>query len=282
MRGLSYGVNGNAMLSESPMVFAWLNDTTGLYRGYPGATFLQKQTIFNIDPYLDLNMASGSKHKLRARFLYTDNDITANQSNQSELYYIDYQFQRSYAKLAGIEFIGGLSSTYTDSYAEMYVGSGTPNNTLLNLSGYAQIEKKVWEVINLSVGGRLEYFQLNDTETAIKPVFRAGGNIKLHQETYLRMSYGQGYRFPTITERYIQTGGVNVGDFASRNLQAGIETNGGIVVIEELEIGEGYEYVDDARFWEEYDNTIEYLFVLWDLDQPLGARFKFLNTGKSR
>src|SRR5690554_56926 len=86
MRGLSYGVNGNAMLSESPMVFAWLNDTTGLYRGYPGATFLQKQTIFNIDPYLDLNMASGSKHKLRARFLYTDNDITANQSNQSELY----------------------------------------------------------------------------------------------------------------------------------------------------------------------------------------------------
>src|SRR5690554_8153403 len=118
----------------------------------------------------------------------------------------------------------------------MYVGSGTPNNTLLNLSGYAQIEKKVWEVINLSVGGRLEYFQLNDTETAIKPVFRAGGNIKLHQETYLRMSYGQGYRFPTITERFIQTGVGNFGVFANPNLQAETSTNGEVGIKQGVKI----------------------------------------------
>ena len=282
MRGLSYGLNGNGMLSESPMVFAWLNDTSGLYRGYPGATFLQKQTIFNLDPYLDLNMASGSKHKLRGRFLYTDNEITANQDTRSELYYIDYQFQRSYAKLAGVEFVGGGSSTYTDSYAEMYAGSGSPNNTLLNVSGYAQLEKKVWEIVNLSVGGRIEYFELNRTETAIKPVFRAGGNIKLHQETYLRMSYGQGYRFPTITERFIQTGVGNFGVFANPNLQPETSTNSEVGIKQGVKIGKVYGYVDVAGFWQEYDNTIEYLFGFWDLTQPFGAGFKFLNTGKSR
>jgi outer membrane receptor protein involved in Fe transport len=96
LRGLSYGLNGNGMLSESSMFFAWLNDTTGLFQGYPGAVFLQKQTIFNLDPFVTINVESGSTHKLRGRFLYTDNEITGNQSNNSLLYYGDYQFQRPY------------------------------------------------------------------------------------------------------------------------------------------------------------------------------------------
>jgi len=50
--GLSYGVNGNAMVSHSNMSFAWLDDSAGLYRAYPGAVFLQKQLIFNIKQYL--------------------------------------------------------------------------------------------------------------------------------------------------------------------------------------------------------------------------------------
>ncbi|WP_165779293.1 TonB-dependent receptor [Brumimicrobium salinarum] len=282
MRGLSYGINGNGMLSESPMTFAWLNDSSGLYQGYPMATFLQKQTIFHLDPYVHLNLASGSKHKLRGRFLYTDNDITANQSNQSEVYYMDYQFQRSYKILAGIEFIGGISSTYTNSYAEMYAGSGTPDNNLLNVSGYGQIEKGIWEIVNLSLGGRLEYFELNRDETAIKPVFRAGGNIKLHQETYLRMSYGQGYRFPTITERFISTNVGHFGVFANPELKPETSTNSEVGIKQGVKIGGVYGYIDVAGFWQEYDNTIEYLFGFWDLSTPLGAGFKFLNTGKSR
>ncbi|MEX2483972.1 MAG: TonB-dependent receptor [Brumimicrobium sp.] len=282
MRGLSYGLNGNGMLSESPMVFAWLNDTSGLYTGYPGAVFLQKQTIFNLDPYLDMNLESGSTHKLRGRFLYTNNDITANQSNQSLLYYGDYQFQRSYKQLADLEFIGGLSGTYTDSYAELYAGSGTPENTLLNISGYGQLEKKFLEIINLSVGGRLEYYELNDTVTDAKPIFRAGGNIKLHQETYLRMSYGQGYRFPTITERFIQTGIGNFGVFPNPELKPETSSNSEVGIKQGLKFGKLFGYLDVAGFWQEYDNTIEYLFGFWDLDSPTGAGFKFLNTGRSR
>lgn len=282
LRGLSYGLNGNGMISESPMIFAWLNDTSGLYTGYPGAVFLQKQTIFNLDPYLDLNLESGSTHKLRGRFLSTNNDITANQSNQSLLYYGDYQFQRSYKQLSDLEFIGGISGSYTDSYAELYAGSGTPDNTILNISGYGQLEKKFFEIINLSVGGRIEYFELNDTITDVKPIFRAGGNIKLHQETYLRMSYGQGYRFPTITERFIKTGIGNFGVFPNPELQPETSSNSEVGIKQGLKFGKLFGYLDIAAFWQEYDNTIEYLFGFWDLNSPTGAGFKFLNTGRSR
>lgn len=281
-RGLSYGLNGNGMRRESVLSFAWLNDSTGLFQGYPGAVFLQDQTIFNLDPFIHLNLESGSKHKLRGRFLYTNNEITVNQSNQSSVGYIDYQFYRSYEMLDGFEFIGGLSSQYTDSYAELYAGSGTPENNLLNVSGYGQIEKKIKDVLNLSIGGRMEYFSLNDSIDDVKPILRAGASLKLHQETYMRISYGQGYRFPSITERFIQTGIGNFGVFPNPDLMPETSSNSEVGIKQGLKFGKLYGYLDVAAFWQEYDNTVEYLFGFWDVSSPLGAGFKFLNTGKSR
>lgn len=281
-RGLSYGLNGNVMKSQSPLIFAWLNDSSGLFQGYPGATFLQEQTLFNLDPFIHLNLESGSKHKLRGRLLSANNQITGNQSNQSLVLFGDYQFQRVYSSLSDLEFIGGLSGQYTDSYAEMYAGSGTPDNTMLNVSGYAQLEKKFYKILNLSIGGRVEYFALNDTVTDIQPVFRAGGSLKVHQETYVRMSFGQGYRFPTITERFIQTGIGNFGVFPNPELNPEYSTNSEVGVKQGIKLGKIYGYFDLAAFWQEYDNTIEYLFGFWDSSSPVGAGFKFLNTGRSR
>lgn len=283
--GLAYGLNGNGMLSKSPMVFAWLNDTSGLYRGYPGATFLQTQTIFNLDPYVQLHMASGGQHKLRGRFLYTNNDITANQSNNTKLYYIDYEFKRKYKGLGDLQFIGGLTYSYVDTYAQMYEGSGQPENYLEHVSGYAQLEKEFWKILNLTLGGRVEYFSLNNgKDKKLKPIFRAGGSIKLTQGTFLRMSYGQGFRYPTITERFIQTGVGNFGVFPNPQLKPETSSNSEVGVRQGFKFGPIKGYFDVAGFWQEYDNTIQYLFGFWDLNSPtgLGAGFKFLNTGESR
>ena len=42
-------------------------------------------------------------------------------------------------------------------------------------------------------------------------------------------------------------------------------------------------YLDVAAFWQEYENTIEYMFGIWDAASNTSfAGFKFLNTGKSR
>lgn len=284
-KGLNYGLNGNVMYSQSNLTFAWLNDSSGLYQGYPGAVFLQNQFIFNIDPYLNLVTKTSGKHSFRARLLYTDNELTANQSNQSEVYYGDYMFKKRYKNLNDLDFIGGITGTFTNSFANLYAGGGSPNNNLLNISAYTQLEKKVRETLNLSVGGRLEYFQLNDTVTALKPIFRAGASIKLYQETYLRGSYGQGYRFPTITERYIRTGVGNFGVFPNPDLQPESSWNAEVGIKQGLKFGELFGYLDIAGFWQEYENTIEYLFGFWG-DDPTDPSnlfgFQFLNTGKSR
>lgn len=287
VKGLNYGINGNFMLAHTNMPLAWLNDSSGLYRAYPGAIFLQDQFIFNVDPFVNIFTQTHGKHSFRSRILYVDNEMTANQSNTATTFYGDYMFQKNYPQLKGLDFIGGLTGTYTDSYSQIYAGSGNPNNQMLNISAYSQVENKINKTLNLSAGGRLEYFQLNDTITALKPIFRAGTSLKIYQETYLRASYGQGYRFPTITERFIKTGVGNFGVFPNPDLKPESSWNAEVGIKQGLKFGKLFGYIDLAGFWQEYQNTIEYMFGIWSpltTPQALGssAGFKFLNTGESR
>lgn len=298
-RGLNYGVNGNVMFSEANMAFAWLNDSSGLFQAYPGAVFLQDQLIFHVDPFINLFTSTEGKHYLRTRILRSENQNfrrsvldtlnlnpeIAFQSSQFTTYYVDYMFKKSYAQLKGIDFIGGLTFTHTDSYSDIFAGGGDSTNVLNNISAYTQLEKKIFDIVNLSLGGRLEYFSLNDSITELEPIFRAGMSIKLYQETYLRGSYGQGFRFPTITERYIRMGIGNFGVFSNPDLKPERSWNAEVGVKQGIKIGGVYGYLDLAGFWQEYENTIEYLFGFWGnpaVDGPTIFGFKFLNTGRSR
>jgi iron complex outermembrane receptor protein len=287
IKGLNYGLNGNFMAMHTNMPLAWLNDSSGLYRAYPGAIFMQDQLIFNVDPFVNFFTQANGKHYLRTRILHVDNKMSANQSNRASTYYGDYMFQKSYPNLKNLDFIGGLTGTFTNSFANIYVGSGSPNNQLLNLSAYTQLETKFNSSLNVSAGGRLEYFQLNDTITALKPIFRAGASLKIYQETYIRASYGQGYRFPTITERFIKTGVGSFGVFPNPNLKPESSWNAEIGIKQGLKLGGVMGYLDIAGFWQEYQNTIEYMFGIWKpFTSPetmsSGAGFMFLNTGKSQ
>ena len=287
IKGLNYGLNGNFMAMHTNMPLAWLNDSSGLYRAYPGAIFMQDQVIFNVDPFVNFFTQANGKHYLRTRILHVDNKMSANQSNRASTYYGDYMFQKSYPNLKNLDFIGGITGTFTNSFANIYVGSGTPNNQLLNVSAYTQLETKFNSSLNISAGGRLEYFQLNDTITAMKPIFRAGASLKIYQETYLRASFGQGFRFPSITERFIKTGVGNFGVFPNPNLKPESSWNAEIGIKQGLKLGGVMGYLDIAGFWQEYQNTIEYMFGIWKpFTSPetmsSGAGFMFLNTGKSQ
>ena len=289
-KGIQYGINGNFMYQKTNMVFAWLDDTSGIYRAYPGAVLLQDQFIFNVDPYFSFTSKIGVKHSLRTRIMYTDNKMTSNQSNSSQIYYADYQFKKEFKflKEKSFDFIGGVSSQYNHSDAQLYANDeGDQTNYLFNLSGYAEVQKDFFKILNFSLGGRAEYFQLNDTIKEWNPIFRSGINIKMTQATFVRASYGQGYRFPTITERYISTAVGSFGVYDNPDLVPEHSWNAEVGVNQGFKIGKYMGKIDVAAFIQEYRNTIEYLFGFWDPNpnflagDPI-AGFKFLNTGKSR
>jgi len=283
IRGLAYGMNGNFMYSKSSTAMAWLDDTTNFYRAYPGAVLLGTHLTWYLDPFISYYTGMGSKHKFSNRIFVSDNDMINDQSNNVFMLYNQYQYSKSFSNLGNLEFIGGAASSFTRSNANMYATSGSPVNYLWNMSLFMELEKKFGNALTLSGGMRIEHFLLNDTIIDTKPIFRFGANLKLGQETYLRMSMGQGYRFPTITERFIRTNVGSFGVFNNPTLEPETSWNAEIGVKQGFKLSRFYGYLDGAYFYQEYNNTIEYLFGFWDPTYSFAlAGFKFVNTGKSR
>ncbi|HEX7413812.1 MAG TPA: TonB-dependent receptor [Bacteroidia bacterium] len=278
--GLNYGINGNGMLNKTNMVLAWLNDSSGLYRGYPGAVFLQHQSIFNIDPFIKYSAANGISHSLITRIFHTENEISNNQSNRGTNYFAEYQLHRSYKGL-GLNLTGGLVNNLSYSYSQLYASSGTPNNHIHNVAGYAQFDYKLWTIINLSGGYRYEYYRMNAQQSVTAPILRGGANIQVLKATFLRISGGQGFRFPTITERYITTKAGMLAVFPNPSLIPETSQSFEVGIKQGFKIGNFKGYLDAAAFNQMYKNTIEFLFGEWDPSVAV-AGFKFLNTGNSR
>ena len=110
-----------------------------------------------------------------------------------------------------------------------------------------------------------------------KPVFRLGANYQLSQATFLRASWGQGYRYPTIAEQFIFTnaGGLNI--FPNPSLKSETGWSSEIGVKQGFKIGEWNGYVDIAAFWSEYQGMMEFQSV------QLGFfAFQSLNIGDTR
>jgi outer membrane cobalamin receptor len=280
IKGLNYGINGNGMLNKTNMVLAWLNDSAGLYKGYPGAVFLQNQSIFNVDPFVKYSTESGISHSLITRVFHTDNVISNNQSNRGTNYFAEYQLQRSF-KTLGLNFTGGLVNNLSYSYSKLYASSGTPNNKIENRALYMQLDKKLWSIINLSGGFRYEYFKMNQQQSVALPILRGGANIQVLKATFLRISGGQGYRYPTITERYITTQAGLLAVFPNPNLVPETSQSFEVGLKQGFKIGNFKGYIDAAAFNQNYKNTIEFLFGQWDPTVAF-AGFKFVNTGNSQ
>lgn len=283
LEGLTFGLNANVMYNNTNLTLAWLDDTSGIYRAYPGGVILQTQTIFNIDPYVNYFTKNGMKHAIKSRWLSTSNEMSANQSNYSDVYFADYQFKHTFKKFNDLKFIAGASTTQTYSFSEIFIASGDSTNTLANYSGYLQLEKTILERLNVSFGFRGESYFLNDTTHDAATIMRGGLNYKLTEGTNIRMSYGQGYRYPTIAERFIRTKVGTFGVFDNPDLKPETSWNVEAGLRQGYKFGNLKGYIDLAVFKQHYENTIEYLFGFWDPTFSFAiAGFRFMNTGSSQ
>ena len=287
--GLNYGINGNAMLNKTNMPLAWLSDSTGLYKSYPGAVLLERQTFFNLDPFIKYNAGNGVSHSLETRIFHTDNqvagyktplDTESNQSTRGTVYYAEYQLQKKYPALEAT-FTGGVVTNIATSHSALYDSSGTSANTISNLAGYVQQHKKAWDMMNLSGGVRYEYYQANSQPGVSQPIYRAGASLQVLKGTWVRTSFGDGFRYPSITERYISDKAGLFGIFPNPDLQPETSQNFELGIKQGFKIGDCMGYLDIAGFQQNYHNTIEYLFGVWDPTVSL-VGFKFVNTGDSR
>jgi outer membrane receptor protein involved in Fe transport len=115
-------------------------------------------------------------------------------------------------------------------------------------------------------------------------VFRTGINYHAFRATYIRASIGQGYRFPSIAERFIRTsiGGANIFPNPDLKSERGLSFEAGIK--QGVKIGNLQGYFDIAAFQNNYYDMIEFVFAQWATDLGLfkNLGFKSLNVGDTR
>lgn len=281
--GFNYGVNGNFQVQKTKLMVAWLDDSAGFYRAYPRAVVLQDKFLFYLDPFVNYYSPLGFKHSLKTRVMYNNNQMSNNQMIKNTVIFTDYSFRRDYPSLNDLKFIGGFSTQYTSSYSNIYIGSGSPYNRHFNLSGYTEVKVNLLDMLKLTGGFRLEYNTINHEIGNLKTIFRVGASFKLLKETYLRMSLGQGYRYPTIAERYIRISMGTFGAFDNPDLIPETSVNAELGIKQGFKFKNYFGYLDVAFFQQDYKNTIEYLFGFWDSTYTFAiAGFKFVNTGRSR
>jgi iron complex outermembrane receptor protein len=288
---LYIGLAGIYSTSNSLSTLIWGNSSTDLYGAYSGSATRTIQQLYTVDPSIQYTSKKGAVHSLKSRWQSLDNNNDNNQGNFSDVFYTEYQVQKNWElnKIKNLTTTAGVVNTKTDARGELFVG-GNPDghNQARNTAAYFQVDKKIGERLNLSGGVRYEQFVLNSEKNG-KPVFRAGANYKLGQATYLRASYGQGYRFPSIAEKFIVTGLGAIQVFANPDLKPETSYNAEIGIKQGFKIGEFKGFIDIAAFQQEFRNFIEFTFGQWvpvpvtnlnELTSAIG--FKSLNTGGAK
>ena len=288
---LYIGLAGIYSTGNSLSTLIWGNSSTDLYGAYSGSATRTIQQLYTVDPSIQYTSKKGAVHSLKSRWQSLDNNNDNNQGNFSDVFYTEYQVQKNWElnKIKNLTTTAGVVNTKTDARGELFVG-GNPDghNQARNTAAYFQVDKKIGERFNLSGGVRYEQFVLNSEKNG-KPVFRAGANYKLGQATYLRASYGQGYRFPSIAEKFIVTGLGAIQVFANPDLKPETSYNAEIGIKQGFKIGEFKGFIDVAVFQQEFRNFIEFTFGQWtavplsDLGQISKViGFKSLNTGGAK
>lgn len=288
VKGLSYGINTNWLKGESLNTLLWNGYPQGLYQAFEGSATRTKQVVGAVDPFIEYFTDSGSKHVLRGRWQNLDNNNDNDQDNFSDVLYGEYQYQQNFDSLGiqGLRTTTGLVGINTRGEAELYSGGAEDGiNTSKNYAAYLQVDKAFFGRLNVSVGVRYEYFEING-ESESKPVFRSGVNYQAAEATYFRASYGQGFRFPTIAEKFIRTSVGLINIYPNQDLTAETSYNAEIGVKQGFKIGGFKGFIDLAAFYQEYENFIEFTFGQWEAqispENLFGLGFRSLNTGRAK
>lgn len=181
--------------------------------------------------------------------------------------YVDYKFGKAWGTR---QLTAGL--TYEHLHSKSF-SSGSHNSD--NAAVYVQYDDKFFDRLNVSVGIRGEYYRVDHhkreaevhilgTTLPVRPVFRGGVNYQLADYSFVRASFGQGYRFPSLVEKFIRKDIGGVGGFPN----TGLKPESGYNV--ELGFKQGYKFgnlqgfVDLAGFYTEYKDMIEFRIGLFN------------------
>lgn len=279
IEGLSYGINSSVLLNNKTDFVLWENATSGaLVQDSSTATRLNA-TILILDPYISLKREGSYSHDLRLRYQFLDNEFPngAQTNSQARSLYAEYLLW--FPVNGRMNVNAGLVQQSNQIRSNFY-----GDHEYLNLAAYGQADFSATPRLKLVGGVRMEFNRLNGANGEVVPLFRAGVNYRLTDYTFLRGSYGQGYRYPSIAEKFAATtlGAVKI--YPSPELKAESGWNAELGIKQGILTEHWDGLVDVALFYTQNKDLIEFLFGVYPdpITGEYGFGFQANNTEYSR
>jgi len=213
---------------------------------------------------------TGTVAEMQDAVAYAMNLLANNDPTRPELTYngyLDYQFAKQWN--SGVRLTTGINWNHITNTANI---TGTHHTD--NLAAYIQYDHRIADKLSLSAGMRLEYYRMDSSYNEaniqigkwlcpVRPVFRAGLNWEIYKAGFLRASFGQGYRNPSITEKFARKDIGGVGVYPNHNIKPESGFNAELGYKQLYKFGPIVGSLDVAAFYTEYRNMIEYQFGLF-------------------
>lgn len=266
--GLVASLRMSYLYRQGNKFLLWRDSDSGVYRKNESYQQEIKNRLFDLAGSLEYWVNKQTRHLLKLLWYEVNNENNTSQNNFDDLWYGEYLFQKFWND-NGFVWSCGLVGTYNESEADIF---GKRLHFGRSLAFYTQGDKKTGR-FNLTLGGRLEGYQIDEDPAIFKPVFRTGLTYMLWEQTFLRASFGQGYRYPTIAERYTATSSGTIRIFPNPSLkpESGYSA--------EVGLRHGYQwksvqgYVDISGFFMRYRDMIEFQFGYFNPDSVVLVAF---------
>jgi iron complex outermembrane receptor protein len=268
VKGLIYGMNLNTGYTSKIDFVLWEDATYGALKQDTSSVSRLHGNFIAVDPYISYDNHRKIKHDLRTRFQSTSNKFPVRTNNNSDALSFYGEYQVNYTAARFLNITAGVSENYSKIISHFY-GDHKGNNT----SVFTQIEASPVKRLKLVAGVRLEQNSLDGDNDKIVPVFRSGVNWQVADYTFLRASFGEGYRYPSIAEKFASTtlGAVKI--FPNPFVKPESGWSSEIGVKHGILLGNATGQADFSLFLSQNKDMIEYVFS--NYPDPVTGIFDF-------
>ncbi len=274
IEGLNYGLNISSGTTHKTDFVLWENAETGALKQSETTASEFRGDYITIDPFISLRKTDRYRHDLRARFRSDRNRLPDNEKNNSDAINFYSEYQLWYRLFDFLDITSGFAENYSKVRSEFF-----GDHYSLNLAGFAQLEIRPVSRLKAVAGIRMEHYSLDGTSDKIVPIIRAGLNWQAADYTFIRTSFGQGYRFPSIAEKYASTTLGSIKIIPNPDILPEEGWNAEIGVKQGFLMGNITGQADLSVFMMQNSNLIEFLFASYP---GVGFGFRADNLEEAR
>ena len=248
LKRLTLEISTNLMYRKSGFQFFW-QDGGHPYLPASGVTLNERYFYAFVDPKIRYVDKKGNQHKIYGR-INRQNNIDG--ETDFSVYRLDYQFRHDFGKLGRI--LVGVNNEHAN------ISDGTLGKHATDHGGGFLQGEINWKWLSANAAIRQEWYRLDSAFTPVLPVARVGLNFEIRKYNYIRASFGQAFRVPSIAERFVTYELAGIQILPNHDIRPERGWTAELGYKRSLKIGNWLGYLDAVVFWTEFRDMIEFTF----------------------